>query len=78
MHVDIVTLELVYGITIDAENVTILMTLTSIACPYGPMLVGMVQQGLQAIPEMQKVDVQVTFDPPWKPSDDLKAMMGIL
>ena len=24
-----------------------------------------------------KVDVNVTFEPPWKPSDDLRAMLGV-
>ena len=25
----------------------------------------------------EKVDIEVTFDPPWKPSDELREMMGV-
>jgi metal-sulfur cluster biosynthetic enzyme len=78
LHIDIVTLELVYGIVITDGNVVITMTLTTPACPYGPMLIEMVKLAVRKIPGVTNVDVKVTFDPVWQPSDDLKAMMGLL
>lgn len=78
LHIDIVTLELVYGIQISGANVSVTMTLTSPGCPFGPMLVEMVKAAVRKIPGVESVDVKVTFDPIWKPSDDLKAMMGLL
>lgn len=78
LHIDIVTLELVYGIVITDGNVVITMTLTTPACPYGPMLIEMVKLAVRKIPGVTNVEVKVTFDPVWQPSDDLKAMMGLL
>lgn len=78
LHMDIITLELVYGIQITRGNVVVTMTLTTPACPYGPMLVEMVKLSVRKIPGVENVDVKVTFDPVWQPSDDLKAMMGLL
>ena len=54
------------------------MTFTSVACPAGPELVGEVQDKLKTLPGIDTVDVEVTFEPPWEPSEDLQAMMGIL
>ena len=78
LHIDIITLELVYGVVIDQGNVQVTMTLTTPACPYGPMLIEMVKLAVRRVPGVTNVDVKVTFDPVWKPSDDLKAMMGLL
>lgn len=78
LHIDIVTLELVYGIRIDGGKVTVTMTLTSPGCPFGPMLVEMVKATVRKIPGVESVDVNVTFEPVWQPSEDLRAMMGLL
>lgn len=78
LHIDIVTLELVYGIKIEGTSVHVTMTLTSPGCPFGPVLVEMVKAAVKKVPGVEKVEVQVTFEPLWQPSDDLKAMMGLL
>lgn len=78
LHIDIVTLELIYGIQIQNGNVHVTMTLTTPACPYGPMLIEMVKLSVKKVPGVLNVEVKVTFDPVWQPSDDLKAMMGLL
>jgi metal-sulfur cluster biosynthetic enzyme len=78
LFIDIWTLGLIYHIEIEPEKISIRMTFTSIACPAGPELVGEVQDKLKTLPGISTVDVEVVFDPPWEPSEDLKAMMGIL
>ncbi len=78
LHIDIITLELVYGVAIDNGNVVVTMTLTTPACPYGPMLIEFVKLAVKKIPGVHTVEVKVTFEPLWQPSDDLKAMMGLL
>jgi len=53
------------------------MTFTSIGCPSGPQLVQEVQQSTMRLEDIDNTNVEVVFDPPWEPSEDLKALMGI-
>jgi metal-sulfur cluster biosynthetic enzyme len=78
LFIDIWTLGLIYHIeTRNEGKVYIRMTFTSMACPAGPQLVSEVKEKLMTLPEVSEVEVEVVFDPPWEPSEDLKAMMGI-
>lgn len=78
LGIDIVTLELVYDVNIiDDKTVEIKMTFTSPMCPFGPELVADVKKQLMHHLEFDSVIVDVVFDPPWKPSDELKAALGI-
>jgi metal-sulfur cluster biosynthetic enzyme len=78
LFIDIWTLGLIYHVEVKEEGkVYIRMTFTSMACPAGPQLVGEVQDKIKTLPEVSDVEVEVVFDPPWEPSEDLKAMMGI-
>lgn len=66
--VDLVNLGLIYGVSIDqaAKRVTIKMTLTAPACGMGPVLVGDVEYRVKKVPNVQSVDVELVFDPPWQ------------
>lgn len=77
LNIDIVTLELIYGVKVDEGNVEIKMTFTSIMCPYGPQLVDEIKSALISMNGVKTVDVEVVFDPPWKPSEELLATMGL-
>jgi metal-sulfur cluster biosynthetic enzyme len=78
LFIDIWTLGLIYEIDINEEKIDVKMTFTSMACPAGPELVGEVKDKLLTIPEIKVVDVEVVFDPPWEPTEELKGLMGIL
>lgn len=78
LFLDIWFLGLIYGIEISDGKVAIQMTFTSPMCPAGPMLIDDVQTKVAKIPGVQKVDVEITFTPPWEPSDDVKGMLGML
>ncbi|MCB0325503.1 MAG: metal-sulfur cluster assembly factor [Bdellovibrionales bacterium] len=80
LYIDIWTLGLIYEITLKEEHteVDVKMTFTSPACPAGPQLVDQVRQKIEALDGIEQARVQVVFDPPWEPSEDLKAMMGLL
>lgn len=78
LYIDVYTLGLIYDINFpEPDEVYIRMTFTSIACPAGPQLVQEVKQKIEALPEVKKAFVEVVFQPPWEPSEDLKAMLGI-
>lgn len=78
LFIDIWTLGLIYDVAVVENSVKIKMTFTSMACPAGPEIVGEIKSRTRKeIPELEVVDVEVVFDPPWQPSDELKGMMGI-
>lgn len=80
--VDIYELGLIYEINIfPVNNVFILMTLTSPACPAAEMIPGDVEAKVGAIPEVNDVTVEITFDPPYTQdmmSEVAKLELGLL
>ena len=64
--VDIYELGLIYEINIyPVNNVYILMTLTSPACPSAETIPNEVEEKIKALEEINDVKVEVTFDPPY-------------
>ncbi len=76
LNIDIWTLGLIYKLDVQKEDVKIDMTFTTPLCPYGPMLVEQIKNALINI-DVKNVDVEVVFDPPWKPSEEVKEMLGM-
>lgn len=67
--VNIYDLGLIYNVDVDDTNkANIIMTLTSPGCPVADMLVEDVRQGALAVENVQEVEVELTFDPPWDKS----------
>jgi len=63
---DIYELGLIYKVDIDdGRNVAIDMTLTAPGCPVAGEMPGWVENAVGAIPGIGRVDVNMTFDPPW-------------
>ncbi|HCF93891.1 MAG: DUF59 domain-containing protein [Verrucomicrobiota bacterium] len=64
--VNIYDLGLVYDIHATPEGeVTILMTLTSPACPVAGTLPGEVQERAESVPGVHAAHVELVWDPPW-------------
>lgn len=77
IHMDIITLNLVYDIQAQDDRASIVMTFTTPLCPFGPALVDEVRRTIQAVPGISTVDVKVTFTPPWEPTPEIRMMLGI-
>lgn len=78
VFLDVWFLGLIYNIAIGEEGqVDIDMTFTTPLCPAGPQLVDEVKAKICALGAKQ-VNVQVVFTPPWQPSDEVKAMLGMI
>ena len=81
LRMPIMDLGLVYDVEIDGGNVKVIYTLTSAACPLGPIIDGQIQDVLMDLPGVKEVDSELTFTPPWDPrtmaSDDVKMQLGI-
>jgi metal-sulfur cluster biosynthetic enzyme len=79
LGMDIVELGLLYDVEVDGPRVKVIHTLTSMGCPVGPMIQENVDQIVRAMPDVEDVDVELTWDPPWTPekmSDDAKFILG--
>lgn len=65
--VDLVNLGLIYKVQIHQETktVAITMTLTAPGCGMGPVLVGDVEYRVKMVPNVEQVEVDLVFDPPW-------------
>ena len=80
LHLDVMSLGLIYDIIIDGTKVKVLMSLTSPVCPYGPELIADVSRNAAALEGVTRVEVEITFSPPWGPermSDEARIALGI-
>ncbi len=78
LFLDIWFLGLIYNIEIKDESVYIEITFTTPMCPAGPMLVDEVKTKVSKLEGVKNVEVKVVFTPPWQPSDEVKAMLGMM
>ena len=80
--VDVYELGLIYEISIyPVNNVYIQMTLTSPACPSAEAIPEEVEQRVSEIEEVNEVNVEITWDPPYSPdmmSEAAKLELGFL
>ena len=77
--INIVDMGLIYGIDVsDNNDVNIKMTMTTQGCPLHETLVSDVTRYAKKVPGVNKVLVNIVWDPPWsidKMSDEAKAML---
>jgi metal-sulfur cluster biosynthetic enzyme len=83
LFLDIWFLGLIYNIGIDdtdptGAEIAIDMTFTSPMCPAGPELRHAVVTKVGELEGVQKVTVNITFQPPWEPSDEVKGLLGMM
>ncbi|MGM0563804.1 MAG: putative Fe-S cluster assembly protein SufT [Pseudomonadota bacterium] len=84
--VDIVELGLIYDCQVvntedNGNAVHILMTLTAPGCGMGPVIADEVKHKVEALPNVDRANVELTFDPPWdysRLSDTAKLELGMM
>ena len=80
--VDVYELGLIYDIQINSgNNVHILMTLTSPNCPAAETIPADVKNRVEMINEINEVEVEITFDPPYSQelmSEEAKLELGFM
>ena len=67
LGLSIVDLGLVYGVRVDGGQVAVTMTLTAPGCPLHEVMGEWARAAVAAVPGVERVDVAITFDPPWTP-----------
>ena len=79
--VDIYQLGLIYDVQVSEDkDVKILMTLTSPNCPVAESLPEEVRLKTQALEQVNEVEVEITFEPPWEKdmmSEEAKVELGL-
>ena len=83
--VNVVDLGLIYDCQIEngteeGNQVKILMTLTAAGCGMGPVITDDVKRKVEHVPNVDKVTVDLTFDPPWNSdmlTDEAKLELGM-
>ncbi len=73
INLNIVDLGLVYKMLCGKNSagewiIDLTMTLTAVGCGMGPMLLDDIQSHLEKIPHVGRVNLHLTFDPPWDKS----------
>lgn len=80
--VDIYELGLIYDVFVNEDSdVKILMTLTTPNCPVAETLPQEVKEKVRSLDEVNEVELELTFDPPWTRdlmSEEAKLELGFL
>ena len=79
LGMDIVELGLVYDVEVEGPKVKVIHTLTSMGCPVGPMIQENIDEIARSMSDVEDVEVELTWDPPWSPekmSEDAKFILG--
>ena len=80
LGLDLVVLGLVYDVAIDDADVRAMISLTSPMCPVAGQIVEDAKKAIQGVEGVGKVEVELTFDPPWSPeriSPLVRASLGL-
>ncbi len=83
LGVDIVSMGLIYKITIESDHAHVLMTLTTPGCPLAPTIEDMIRRALDDIPDFdayRNLTLELTWDPPWIPTmmePETRAQLGL-
>ncbi len=82
IRIGVVDLGLIYDVLIEENgHVEVKMTLTTPACPFGEMLISMINREVELLDGVTSVQVTLVWDPVWDPkemcSDAAKDLLGI-
>ncbi len=78
--VNVVDLGLVYGVEVEEGDVSVTMTLTFAGCGMGPYIAQQAEWRLAEIENVEDVNVEMVYDPPWTPdmiTEDGKKLLGL-
>jgi metal-sulfur cluster biosynthetic enzyme len=78
--VNIVDLGLIYGVTIADGGVNVQLTLTAPGCSMGAMIANEIEDKLLGIPDCERANVEIVWEPPWTPhrmSEAARKQLGL-
>jgi metal-sulfur cluster biosynthetic enzyme len=78
--VNIVDLGLVYGVMVENGTINVQMTLTAPGCTMGSMIATEIEDKLLGLPDCERANVEIVWEPPWTPhrmSEAARKQLGI-
>lgn len=78
--VNVVDLGLIYEVQVDKGEVDIRMTLTFAGCGMGPYIAQQAEWRIAELENVEDVNVEMVFDPPWTPdmiTEEGKRLLGM-
>ena len=78
--INIVDMGLIYDVRVTKTKAFVKMTFTTPACPLLNMMLGAVKEKLEELGDFD-IEVDVVFDPPWKPemmSEKARMKLGMI
>ena len=85
LHVDIVSLGLIYDVEFQTQNskLHITMTLTTPGCPLAPVIDTLIRDALEGIPGLRREDIELelVWEPAWTKdmmSEETKLKLGMI
>lgn len=79
LMLNIVDLGLVYSVETTEDSVEIVFSLTYPGCPAGESIKDDIQRNVEAFTGLEKVTVNLVWDPPWQPdfmSEEARVTLG--
>ncbi len=77
--VSIEDLGLIYDVHVEAGTVAVKMTLTSMSCPAGDVILNGIKAAAEAVPGVTHAEVSLVWEPQWSPemlSADARRQLG--
>ena len=68
MPINLVDLGLVYGVEVGERTVRVRLTFTAMGCPATDMIMNDIRARLLKEPEIEQVEIEIVWDPPWSSS----------
>ena len=79
LHVDIVSLGLVYDAIVKSKKIKVVMTLTTPGCPLAPIIDKLVRKSLASLGEYE-IELELVWEPAWtkeRMSEEVKLKLGM-
>ena len=78
LGLDIVSLRLIYQITVELGQADVDLTMTSPGCPWQAQLLFQAQNEILKVPGVEKAQMNLVWSPPWSPEMmSLEAKMSL-
>jgi len=80
LHVDIVSLGLIYDVKASETKIKVTMTLTTPGCPLAPVIDKLVREAIAPLGEYE-IELELVWEPAWtkdKMSEEAKLTLGML